>query len=76
MYKDYVSFIVNGSEVILISDEVNGILNTIAEIDNNMHYMGAEQPSIATAICAWQDYNVRDLSDAELHQVMVDNKLI
>ena len=76
MFKDYVSFKVNGSEVILISDKVNGVLNTIAEIDENMHYMGAEQPSIATAICAWQDYNARDLSDAELHQTMLDNKLI
>lgn len=76
VYKDPVSFIVLGDTIILISDETSHGLNTVAEINDNYHYLGSEFPGVAAAIYAWQEANGRDLTNEELRQVMVDNHLI
>ena len=76
VYKDYVTFTVLGKEINLISEELCAGRNTVAEVDNNYHYMGNEYPTISTAIFVWQEVNGRDLSNEELRQAMVDNNLL
>ena len=76
MYKDYVTFVVMGEKINLISDELDSGLNTVAEINNKYHYLGHEFPTISSAIFAWQETNGRDLTNEELRQVMIDNNLI
>lgn len=76
VYKDVVSFVVLGDTISLISDETSHGLNTVAEINDRYHYLGNEFPGIAAAIFAWQELNGRDLTNEELHQIMVDNHLI
>lgn len=76
MYKNYISFIVMGAVINLISDETSYGRNTVAEVGDKYHYLGDEFPGIAAAIFAWQEINGRDLTNEELHQAMVDNHLI
>lgn len=76
VYKDYVVFTVLGEEINLISSETAYGRSTVAEINGQYHYLDDELPTIASAIFAWQELNNRDLTTEELHQIMVDNKLI
>lgn len=76
MYKDDVVFKVMGDNVYLISDETCYGRNTVAEINRQLHYLGDEPPTIATAVFIWQELNSKLLSSDELHQVMLDNNLI
>jgi len=76
VYKDYVVFTILGEEIALISSDTAYGRSTIAEINNQYHYLDEELPTIASAIFAWQEVYNRDLSNDELRQVMVDNKLI
>ena len=75
VYKNYVTFSVLGKEINLISEEFDTGRNTVAEIDNSYYYMGNEYPSISIAVDAWQELNGRLLSNEELVQIMIDNKL-
>lgn len=76
MYKDDAVFNIFGQEIVLISDETCYGRNTVAEINKQLHYLGDELPSIATAIFIWQELNNKELNSDELHQVMIDNNLI
>lgn len=76
VYKDYVVFTVLGEEIALISSETAYGQSTVAEINGQYHYLDNELPTVASAIFAWQELNNRDLTSDELHQVMMDNKLI
>ncbi len=76
VYKNCVAFVVMGDLINLISDETSYGRNTVAELNDRYHYLGNEFPSVAAAILAWQEINGRDLTNEELHQVMVDNHLI
>jgi hypothetical protein len=76
VYKDYVVFTILGEEINLISSETAYGRSTVAEINDQYHYLDNELPTISAAIFAWQELNNRDLTNEELHQVMVDNKLI
>jgi hypothetical protein len=76
VYKDYVVFTILGEEVLLYSDETSYGRNTVAEIDDEYYYLGAEPLSIGTAIIAWQDYYDKLLTDEEFRKVMVDNQLV
>jgi hypothetical protein len=76
VYKDYLTFTLMGKEINLISNETAYGLSTVVEIDGHYHYMDNEPPNVATAVFAWQEVNGRDLTNEELRQVMVDNKLI
>lgn len=76
MYKNYLSFIVMGDQINIISDETSYGRNTVAEINGDYHYRGDELPGIASALHAWQEVNGRDLTNEELHQIMLDNHII
>jgi len=76
VYSDYVTFIILGVKINLISNETVYGRNTVAEINGNYHYLNNEFPTIAAAVFTWQELNNRDLSSEELNQVMQDNKLI
>lgn len=75
VYKDHATFTILGVEVDLYSDKLELGQNTVAEMEKRLHYLGKEDPTIAAAILAWQEINGRELTDSELHQVLVDNNL-
>jgi len=76
VYKDYISFTILEDQVNLIhSDTVYGP-STVAEINEQYHYMGNELPTLATAIVAWQEIKDKDLSDEDVQKILVDNKFI
>lgn len=75
-YKDCVTFTVLGTKIVLISDETSHGRNTVAEINNQLYYLGDELPNIYSAVITWQEVNKRDLTQQELDQIMDDNKLI
>lgn len=76
VYKNYVSFIILGKEVNLISDETDYGQITFAEIDGTYFYRGHEQPTITAAIFAWQDVMGQEVTMDEMRQVMIDNHLL
>lgn len=76
VYKDYVVFTIMEQEITLYSDETAYGRNTVAEINGSYHYLDSEPSSISSAIFAWQELYNKELTGEELHQVMVDNKLI
>lgn len=76
VFKDYTIFTIKGQEVRLISDEIGVSYNTIAEINNIYYYMGNEFPNVLAAVLAWEKMNDESLNSEELHQVMIDNKLV
>lgn len=76
VYKDYVTFVVLGQEINLISDELDTGRNTVAEINEKYYYLGNEYPNVSAAIFAWQDAFERELSGDELRQTLIDNKLL
>lgn len=76
VYKDYVTFVILGEEINLISDETDYGRNTVAEINGGFHYLGDEPANVASAVFAWQEVYGRDLSPEELRQILIDNHLI
>jgi hypothetical protein len=74
--KDYITFLVLGQEINLITDDCYFGRNTVAEINNQYHYLGNEKPTIGIAILAWQEFNKRELNQEELRQVMIDNQIL
>lgn len=75
VYKNYISFVVLGQEVNLISDDTDYGRNTIAEILDNYYYLGDEYPNIATAIITWQEINNRELTIDEMQQTLINNQM-
>ena len=76
IYKDYISFQILGQEVFLYSDVLETGRNTVVQIEEDLQYIGSEYPTISSAIFSWQEYYGFQLTEAELHKVMIDNKLI
>lgn len=76
VYKDHTIYDVLGKKVNLISDEIGTGQNTVAEIDNVYYYLGNETPNVLAAVLAWQELTGKDLTEDELHQVMIANNLI
>jgi len=76
VFKDYQSFDILGEEIILISDETCYGRNTVAQFENEFHYLGNEYPTISSAIFAYQELYGVELTDKELKQIMLDNKLL
>jgi hypothetical protein len=71
--KDYTEFKIMGKIMCLYTEDTCYGRNTVAEIGDIYHYLGDEQPSIATAMLAWQQINNRDLSIDERNQMLNDN---
>ena len=77
IYHKSTPFSVMNNTVFLYSEELNnGIISTVAEMNNEIHYLGDESVNIATAILAWQEIMGRNLTSEEVNQVMIDNNLI
>lgn len=76
VYKNYATFQVLGKEINLISEDLGYGYNTVAEVNDRIHYLGNEFPSISAAIFAWQEINGRDLTDEELRLVLHENHLL
>lgn len=76
LYRDCATFKVMNKEINIYSEDLENTRNTIAEIDDIIHYLGNEPPNVASAIFAWQEVNGRDLTNEELRQVLVDNNLL
>jgi hypothetical protein len=76
VHKDYITFSVLGKEINIFSEDLGHSRNTVAEMDGNFHYLGDEVPNVGSAVFAWQDVNGRDLTEDELRQVLIDNRLI
>ena len=75
VFEDNIVYNVLGRKVTLISDVINDSQNTVAEIDKVYYYLGNETANVLAAVLAWQEFNGRDLTEDELDQVMIDNKL-
>lgn len=76
VHKDYVSFTIMGEEIPIFSSETAYGLSTVAEINGQFYYLDSELSAITAAVFAWQEVNNKDLTADEIHQVMVENKLI
>jgi len=77
VYKNYQSYTILGQVIDLFFDEETCYgLNTVLEINNNLHYLGDEPANISAVISCWEELNGKFLSQQELKQVMVDNNLI
>jgi len=76
VYKDYTMYHVLDKEVVLVSDDIGNVINTVAEIDNNYYYLGNETPNVLAAILAWQEFSGLDLTADEMNQVLIDNELV
>lgn len=76
VHKDYATFSILGQDINIFSEDLGHVRNTVAEIEGNFHYLGDEIPNVGSAVFAWQDVYGRDLTEDELRQVLVDNRLI
>jgi hypothetical protein len=77
VFKDYLTFKVLGVDINLFSNETVYGLSTVAELPaGRLHYLGNENPSVLAAVFAWQEVNDVLLTEEEIRQVMIDNKLI
>ena len=76
VHKDYATFSILGQDINIFSEDLGCVRNTVAEIDGSFHYLGDEGPNVGSAVFAWQDVNGRDLTEDELRQVLIDNRLI
>lgn len=76
VHRDYTTFSILGQEINIYSEDLGHVRNTVAEMNGNFHYLGDEVPNVGSAVFAWQDVNGRDLTEDELRQVLIDNRLI
>lgn len=76
VHKDYITFNIKGNEIMVISDEINGIYNTVVEINNILYYLENEEPNILAAIFAWEYSHKELLSKDELNKIMNDNFIL
>lgn len=76
VYHNCASFRVLSSTIHLYSEKMHYGLNTVAEVDDKIHYLGNELPNITTAVFAWEDLNGRSMTKEELRQVMIDNEIL
>lgn len=77
IYKDYKTFFIMGKEVNIFFDSEADHPMAVAEIDEQIYYVdGGETNSITAAIFAWQEVKGCELNSEELHQILIDNKLI
>jgi hypothetical protein len=76
IYKAYDTYLIKNKEIIMISDDIDGVHNTVVGIDNVFYYLENEYPGILAAIFAWEYSTKTLLSKDELKQIMNDNVII
>lgn len=76
LYRDAITFNILDIEVLLYSHDINGILNTVAEIDEDIYYLGENAPNILSAVEVFENFTNSKLSKEELQQVMLENNLV
>lgn len=69
------NYLINGTEISLITNETAYGWQTVAEVNDEYHYLGDVLCNIETAVCLWQELNGRLLSVQELHTILVENGL-
>jgi hypothetical protein len=74
--NDCSSFKVMGQTINLYSENLGRSISTVADMGEYFYYLGNELPNILAAVFAWQEVNGRDLTNEELHQVIIDNQII
>ncbi len=79
VYKDYITFIILGKEINIISQDnilwTHNRMLTVAEIDENILYLGEHFPNINAAIMAYEKYFNYKLTPEQINQVMIDNNI-
>lgn len=75
-FKDCKTFLFLGEEIDIISDQVNGVINTVAQYKEQFYYLGSEGGNFPSAVLAWEYFNGRILNGIEFRQVLIENKLI
>lgn len=76
VYKNYTTYMVLGTSVNLLSEELDIGRNTIAEVGNSYHYLGPKLLNISSAIFVYQNIFKREITNEEFSQIMIDNNLI
>lgn len=79
VYKDYTTFIILGKEINIISQDnifwSHNRLLTVADIDDNILYLGETSPNVNAAIMAYEKYFNYKLTPEQINQVMIDNNI-
>jgi hypothetical protein len=73
VYKDQLTFNILDQPVHLISNETSYGQQTVAEINNEYLYLSAKDWTLSIAIMAYERLNGRELTKAEITQVLRDN---
>lgn len=74
-FKDCLEYKIKDKKITIISDLINEINNTVAEIDNKYYYLGDETPNLLAAIIAYQEVTGLTISASEMHIILEENKL-
>jgi hypothetical protein len=75
VFADVETFFIKDIPIEIISDEVNGVLNTVADIDGEYIYLGNENNFILAAVSAYESFFEEKLTKEELEKVISDNTL-
>lgn len=76
MYHNCTTFLILDLIINLYSEKLGDRHNTVAEMEDRVHYLGNELPNITSAIFAWEDLNGRLMTKEELRQVLKDNDIL
>ncbi len=74
--KECITFKIVKDTVYLYSEDTCYGLNTVADVNNNLYYLGNRPANLNNAIIAWQLINKVILNEDQLRQVSIDNKLM
>lgn len=75
-YHKCSTFKVLEATIHLYSEELEYGYSTVAEVDNQIHYLGNELPNITTAIFAWEYIFNRLLTKEELRRVLNEHNIL
>ncbi len=68
VFADVETFFIKDIPIEIISDEVNGVLNTVADIDGEYMYLGNENNFILAAVSAYESFFEEKLTKEELEK--------
>lgn len=73
IFRDYISFDILGQPIRLISNETCYGQQTVAEVNDQYHYLGHADWTLSTAILAFERIYGRELTKEEVSQVLREN---